>query len=277
MDLDALKCMRQGRIIKQLTASDAELLQPVTIHTGKKSGKALLCIHGFSSSPAVYRYMLPKLDYYDKISVPLLPGHSDSLQAFANATADEWLHTVEMAFYALLQEYECVDVLGLSLGGLLACHLNKYYPIHRLYLLAPALDVPQHLGPTLAMIRIARALGFHSVRSPAGNILKKDTYEIAYCRAPLHALKEVLTLIKTFRFTLPKCPCKIFLGRHDTVVDSVAVARRFFPYPGMDLHWLENSAHVLPLDNDQDYILQSMAKDYSDNDKTPLPPRKKRD
>lgn len=56
----------------------------------------------------------------------------------------------------------------------------------------------------------------------------------------------------------------LFLGRHDDVVASAHVARRFENfYHQATIHWLEQSAHVLPLDGDIDQIIQCVRHNNS--------------
>ncbi|MGL6036951.1 MAG: alpha/beta hydrolase, partial [Legionella sp.] len=46
------------------------------------------------------------------------------------------------------------------------------------------------------------------------------------------------------------------LGAHDQVVNSKKVEQLFSSLPNATIHWLSNSAHVLPLDNDLAQIIQ---------------------
>ncbi|MCC5791394.1 MAG: alpha/beta fold hydrolase [Legionellaceae bacterium] len=258
MDLDAFRCMRQGKAVAQISAADTEGMRAVDIQRPASGGRALLMLHGFTSTPAVYRYFLPHLTQYERIVVPLLPGHGESLTAFARVKAQDWLSAVERECARLQQEYRQVDVLGLSLGGLLACHLARQFSLHHLYLLSPALDLVNHLNRSLTLAKFCQFLGFHALRSASGNIYQAGQCEISYKKIPLSSLIEVLSLIRDFSFQLPTCPCDVFVGRHDAVVDSHKVAARFSPFVDMRVHWLAHSAHVLPLDGDREYILHCL-------------------
>ena len=52
-----------------------------------------------------------------------------------------------------------------------------------------------------------------------------------------------------------KCPTDLFLGRHDRVIDNKRVSEAFKQQHQARIHWLEHSAHVLPLDNDLSEII----------------------
>jgi len=217
--------------------------------TGRKN-KALLLIHGFSSTPAVYRLLIPQLKHYDSIYCPLLPGHGESIAAFSKIKADAWLDKTQEICASLINEYQQVDVLGLSLGGLLAFELSKQFPIHHLFLLAPALKLH---GNTKFMIKCAQILtylGFTQLRNAAGNLLTLEQAEISYRTIPIIVIKEIVQLITKTQWQTPNCPVDLFLGKADLVVDSMAVEHLFDGLDSVQIHWLMNSAHVLPLDND---------------------------
>ena len=241
---------QQGHLLKK----DAHFLKPIDIR-GQGREHALLLLHGFSSTPAVFRAMLPELTGYDAVVCPVLPGHADSILSFSKATACEWMSAAELACEALLKEYTFVDVLGLSLGGLLACHLSHRFALNRLYLLAPAIDLRLNLDLSLVAARILTRLGFRRLRNRAGNLHTDHYRELTYRQLPIASIIEILTLVQNFQFMPPDCPTDVFLGCFDEVVDSTKVACRFENIPSAKIHWLENSAHILPLDGDIEIIL----------------------
>jgi len=256
MNIDDFRYMWRGKRLKTLSPKDADLLKPINIH-GKGTKHALLLLHGFSSSPAVYRQLIPAITpAYDAIISPALPGHGDSLAAFSRATAVDWITAAEEACQQLVEHYQKVDVLGFSLGGLLACHLSQKMPLNHLYLLAPALALQVNVPWALKLIHAFRRLGFRYLRNRAGNLYSELHSEIAYRQLPVTTLIEILTLVNDFKFTPPKCPTDLFLGSFDQTVNSIKVEEHFASLPNITTHWLKNSAHVLPLDGDLDSIIQ---------------------
>ncbi|MFC3909791.1 alpha/beta hydrolase [Legionella dresdenensis] len=260
MNRDDFWCMRRGKQLAVLSSEDEHLLSPINLRNGKRH-KALLLLHGFSSSPAVYRLLLKHLKHYDALVAPVLPGHAENLAAFANMKAADLFSYVENTCSQLINEFERVDVLGLSMGGLLACHLGMRFKLNHLYLLAPALDLHLNLEQSIKLAQGLQWLGFRQFRSAAGNLYTSSACEIAYRQLPLPAIIEILTIIKHFKLGPLSCPVDLFLGVHDAVVDSQKVAQQFANQPDVTLHWLENSAHVLPLDGDLDLIINTMTKE----------------
>ncbi|KTC88034.1 MULTISPECIES: alpha/beta hydrolase [Legionella] len=255
MNIDAFRCMRQGKQLFTLNQQDSFLLAPIE-QRNSKTHRALLLLHGFSSSPAVFRLLLPSLTlYYDAVVCPALIGHAENLDSFANTKAEDWISQTEQTCEFLTKQFTQVDVMGLSLGGILACHLSTRFNLHHLYLLAPALDLRLGLNHWLKIAKALNWLGFRKIRSAAGNLYSSENCEIAYRQLPITTIIEILTLIQQFQFEIPTCPTDLFLGCHDEVISSWRVADRFADKENINIHWLPNSAHVLPLDGDQSSIL----------------------
>ncbi|MFI4962311.1 MAG: alpha/beta hydrolase [Legionellales bacterium] len=255
MNSDDFRYMRHGKPLCGLQPSDLALIAPFD-QRGSGTERALLLIHGLSSSPAVFRYLIPKLKQYDAIVCPLLPGHGQSVALFRRVKVSEWLETVRIACEDLCKHYTKVDILGFSLGGLLACELTKIYNLNHLYLLAPAFKLPINVPFNIKLAKVAQALGFRDLRNNAGNFLSNEHAEIAFRKFPLSAAVEMLEYQQAFKWVLPACPIDLFLGRHDNIIASEAVEALFTPLANTHIHWLENSAHVLPLDNDLDAIVE---------------------
>lgn len=254
MNNDDFRYMRRGKQLSKLSDEELNLLHPIN-QRGKGKERALLILHGFSSSPAVYRYLIPQLKNYDAIVCPVLSGHGESIEAFSKSKAKDWLATATESCDALIKEYKKVDVLGLSLGGLLACELSRLFKLNHLYLLAPALKLHMRVDPMIKLARVLRCLGFEQLRNAAGNLLTDEHAEIAYRKLPISTIIEMLILAREYQWVPPTCPVDLFLGSHDKVVASEQVEQLFVNLPNVTIHWLKHSAHVLPLDNDLKEII----------------------
>lgn len=243
-----------GKEKRALTTDETNLLREVDIRK-RPEGRAMLLLHGFTSSPAVYREIIPRFTMYDALYCPVLPGHAESVEAFSAATAQQWLECANQAYVNLAKDYAKVDVLGLSLGGFLALKVAEKYPVNHLFVLAPALKLQRWSAGLLVLAKILNALGIKKLANVGGDLHSKEFQEITYRVMPLPVAIQLLSLIVNNQFVLPNCPTDLLLGKYDQVVDSNAVAKLFIDSKLTTTHWLTNSAHVLPLDGDIQKII----------------------
>ncbi|OGV33192.1 MAG: hypothetical protein A3E88_04825 [Legionellales bacterium RIFCSPHIGHO2_12_FULL_35_11] len=264
MNIDDFQYMWRGKIIRDALIEEAGLLAEVDI-VKSDSGTALLLLHGFASSPAIYRELIPKLDCYDRIYCPVLPGHAESIQAFAKCSSYEWVQTALHSFEMLSKNYAKVDVLGLSLGGLLASIVASVYTPNHLYLLAPALKLYGMTGLRLFGAKLLLAFGLQQISNKAGDFYIDKYQELTYKKLPVHAIIEILNLVKNNQLSPIICQTDIFLGRHDSVVDSKAIEKIFHNKENTKIHWLDNSAHILPLDGDIQVIIDGILQNQKNS------------
>lgn len=253
MNKNDFRYMHRGKQIRELKEADFSLLNSVNLQ-GEKTERAVLLLHGFSSSPAVYRYLIPQLKNYDAIMCPALPGHGTSIASFAHATATDWLTCATESCEELFKKYHQVDIVGLSLGGLLACKLSEHYVFNHMFLLAPALKLNMNVNNQLKLATLLQNLGFKELRGAAGNLVTDERAEISYKRLPLAPVIELFNFVLDHQWVAPNVPVDLFLGTHDKVVSSTQVEALFRDLPNVSIHWLKNSAHVLALDSDLEQI-----------------------
>lgn len=234
------------------------LTQSQTISTSKNKSTALLMLHGFSSSPAVFRLIAPLLKNYDHIYIPTLDGHGRSIAKFAKSTAKAWLRDAENAFKTLKEQFEFVDVLGLSLGGLLACEMVHHYEIRNLFLLAPCLALTKNLTALKSIALILKELGFKNIANRGGRMDSPIMQELLYRQLPLTSIIELLNLIDSFHFKSWDTSTHLFLGQHDNVVNSKKVHTMLQVLPRLKVNYLANSNHVLSIDTDYEKIVEQI-------------------
>jgi carboxylesterase len=255
MNKNDFRYMRCGKQLRDLNDRDFSFLKPINKH-GENTERAIILLHGFSSSAAVFRELIPKLKNYDAIVCPNLPGHASSIDDFSKVTAADWLSDATTLCEDLFKKYNKVDIVGLSMGGLLTCKLSEHFAFNHIFLLAPALKLVMNERKYLAFARVMHNLGFKELRGAAGNLVTHKNAEVSYRKLPLTTSMEMFHFILDHQWVAPTVPVDLFLGAQDKVVSSVEVERMFLNLPNVAIHWLPNSAHILTLDEDLEQIVE---------------------
>jgi carboxylesterase len=220
------------------------------------SAPAVLCIHGLTGTPYEVRPPAEALAAAGfHCEGPLLPGHGTTHEELAATSRESWIAAVVDAHDALAQRHARVYVLGLSLGGLLALALAQRRRLAGAVVLAAPLDLGW-------LVRTAVPLLWPFVRSlPKTPAILDDAARErhpGYERMPLRAVNELCKLGREVERDLAAvhAPLQLIYSRRDPTVPQHNAERilRALPPGERELHWLEDSAHVLPVDRDRDRI-----------------------
>jgi carboxylesterase len=216
---------------------------------------AVLCLHGLTGTPYEVRppaEALAAAGFY--CEGPLLPGHGTSPTELARSAHGDWLAAVVAA---LAERHERVYALGLSLGGLLTLALAQRRRLRGLVLLAVPLDLGRlvHWGvPWLH--RVVRQLP----KTPAIRDSEARARHPGYDRMPLASVNQLLLLARDVRAGLARveAPAQLIFSRLDPTVPArnAELLLRGLGSSDRELHWLERSGHVLPVDYEQALVAQ---------------------
>lgn len=165
--------------------------------------KALLCLHGLLSSDKDFDFLKIQLKpYYGYIHTPVMPGHKNRGDSFTCAAV---LNYAVEEYDRLRQMSDCIDILGYSVGGVLACYLCQIRKVNRLILLAPAFNYINIQNYRPAIIKKSR------IKSESFFSVKKVQYFLTFTKI-VHRVKESLQYIP--------CPICILWGEDDFLVSK---------------------------------------------------------
>lgn len=213
-------------------------------------------LHGFGDTPQSLRHLAHHLHATGwTVSVPLLPGHGRSLQAFAESGATEWQEAARAALADLRAQHYPVFLLGQSMGGALATILAaQSAELPGLVLLAPYFSMPRSLRwlarshPVLGMV--APWLVSHDPRS----ILDADARaaSLGYGALAPRLLNELRTVSRRAREAAPhvRAPVLTLYSGSDNRVAPEDVERTFATLASRE-KWLvkvDGAGHVLSVD-----------------------------
>jgi alpha-beta hydrolase superfamily lysophospholipase len=224
---------------------------------------ALLLVHGFGASPAIFSRMAPALAARGFACHAMrLPGYGERVQSYALATRADWRRALSDELSALRRDHASVWVVAHSMGGTLAVSELLEHPdaADGVVLLAPLLGVNSRrcLGiPPEALFHVARgALRYTRIFETCFPMDVRDPELAAFDArdrfVPEPVYAEMFDLLDEVRgservFTKPLL---LVLSRNDRVVDA-APAEAFFARaagPAKRLVYADQAGHAIPLD-----------------------------
>ena len=240
--------------------------------------RAVLMLHGFLGSPADLGDLPRAVHALDMtVLAPLLPGHGTTPRDLAGTSMEERVTAALEAYDSLAAEHEAVDVIGFSMGGLIAAKVAGERDVHSLVLLNPF--VGETAGPAWSPFDTDDLTAFmapliDSVMRTNMFVNMSDRGAIARLRAyhtvPLSAVQALREYALEARengvYKTLSCPTLLLLSTNDHVTPAgeahhvlEAMAARD-DAPRFEEATFEDSDHVLLLDFDKDGATQRITR-----------------
>lgn len=222
----------------------------------------IVCIHGFGTK---------RTHEYDNFKIwgegkyHLYPFDIYVLESEEDYRPEIWIHRCESSVEAFLNAGYKVDIIGYSMGGVLASHVAAKYDINRLFLVSPAFEY-LNAGNILSSAK-------DWIKPKNNNVKNKPSIPIKYTQC----FMEVVRLCKE-DISKVKCPVCIVHGDKDEVISYKSSINAFdkIPHSEKRLFLIHNGTHHLINDEQtgnevyqlfslfMDGILLPMKSDISD-------------
>lgn len=199
---------------------------------------ACLLLHGFGGGPFEMTPLARALaGAGNPVLTPTLPGHDESIEAFARTRWSDWLQAARTHYERLAAEYGRVVLVGQSMGGSLALRLAQTYePVGVVLLSTPVFLYSFHpwamrspLMPFLGLLRKLRPLWKTGPGNPRSReIAPWRGYEGA---VPLESLHSFNVGLRQVRRDLPKVRAPLLVvhakgDRNVSVANAWEIVRR---------------------------------------------------
>ena len=248
---------------------------------------AVLLIHGLTGSPFELKYVAKRLNKAGfTVKGPCLAGHGTSIEELKKTSWQDWYRTVFTTFNEMKKEYTSVSVAGLCMGALFALFLafEAQDEVASIALLSTTLSYD---GWSLPWYKFLLPSSYYppfryfysfGEREPYGlknermrrqiEIALRDN-SIAYPEFPAHSMRELFRHIKVVKKVLPKIktPTLILHALEDDVasVKNAEYVQKHIASTIMRKVILDDSYHMLPLDNQKDLVATEMISFFKQN------------
>lgn len=222
-----------------------------------RNGHGALVLHGFTGNPSSLRSLAEELhDSGYSVELPLLPGHGTTVEDMMETGWADWSKAAEDAYERLASRVDKVVIVGLSMGGTLACWLASRHPeAVGLAVINPYVEMPADSfldilnGVLESGMEVTPAIG-SDIALPGG---VENAYEAVPVRPAISMFGGVRQLNE--RLSEIRCPTLIITSRQDHVVPPTSsdVLAEGVSGP-VERVWLEKSFHVATLDYEADEI-----------------------
>ncbi|MVW72537.1 carboxylesterase [Bordetella sp. 15P40C-2] len=242
----------------------------------------VLLIHGLGGTQYDLGALLKALQRAGThVQAPTLPGHGTRPEDLLHVSAEDWLTAVHHKYQEMLQTHETVHIVGMCMGSLLAVELAKRVRHQRgkLAVLAAPIYIdgwstPWYRGVRHALsrldyfcrrIKIMEEEPFGIKNNLLRAIVKKklDAGEsFHYGWVPLAAVRQVdrLRAWVTRNLDHIQCPTLVVHAREDelTSLKSAQFLMSQLTHAPKQLEVLENSYHMICVDNDRNQVVKSV-------------------
>ncbi|MBR3499026.1 MAG: alpha/beta fold hydrolase [Selenomonadaceae bacterium] len=227
---------------------------------GGSSG--VLLVHGFTGLPAEL-FLLGEFLNRQNFTVlcPRLAGHGTDENDLMRTTKDDWFNSVLDGFHILRGVCEKIFVVGHSMGGLLTLKLAAEKNLSKIVTLAAPIFIDDGLG--LKNLPPKEFCGNACIIQPRRklNDVPQAANEV-YKKTPLISVHELVGLIDDAKNFLPKVTAPILIMHGEDDHTAQPRSARFIMdnvgSPDKKIITVPNSGHLLPLDENRDFVFESL-------------------
>lgn len=219
--------------------------------------KGIIFFHGFSGSPAE---MIPFAKLFEEkgISVycPRTPGHGTDTEDFISTNHEMWLQFALDSLMEFKKQIKHVDIVGLSMGGILASYASLFSKDSKLALLSTPYDIPDKkmkYADFYSKFKKKVPIENNTIpcNSPEGRKIVIAYRDYFYLK-PIH---ELYKIIKIFHSFIKKIKSEIIIiqSEKDKVVSFRSPQKIYNKVKSYNkkLVYLKKSGHVITVDLEQ--------------------------
>ena len=227
----------------------------------KGGSRGVLLLHGFTGSPAEMRLLGEHLNKEGFTVLAIrLPGHGATVEDMEPTNWRHWYGAALDGYLLLSGLCGEINVVGLSMGGLLALKLAAEHPLHSVVALSTPVFLANRKIGLLPLYRLFRR--YVPKKQRGYDILPK--YFVGYDRTPLSSLSSLMHLIGQVIKDVShiNCPTLLVQARHEHTVrpESASFLFEQLNTTKKELFWLEKSGHIVTLDLERNLVFTRISE-----------------
>lgn len=208
-----------------------------------------LLFHGFTGGPYEVEPLARHLRERGQLcEVPILPWNGESRHQLHASRWEDWVGAAEMHAAKMTETYGSFDMVGFSMGGLLAAYLSVRYPVRRLILL------------NTAVIYVSPGRLLHVLREEWK--YQRKISLIKGKSTPLVATWQFTRLVRHLKPELSQVnkPTLIAQAERDQVIHPQSARYIYSKLRGhRELHWHAKSDHLICLSEDAPALFRQVS------------------
>jgi carboxylesterase len=217
--------------------------------------RAVLLLHGFTGSSADVRMVgryLQKKGY--TCHAPQYKGHGTPPEQLVEFTPEDWWQDV-VAGYEHLKSlgYEDIAVVGLSLGGVFSLKLGYTVPIKGIVPMCAPMEISKEKMYE-GVLAFAKEYKTREKKNSAQITEEMDRFKETPMQT-IKALEQLLVEVKR-SIDLIYAPTLVVQAQKDEMIDpdNATIIYENIESVEKDLHWYENSPHVITLGEEKEQL-----------------------
>jgi carboxylesterase len=235
------------------------LMEGADPYSCEQGRDGVLLIHGFTGQPYSMRPLgLACATAGFRVELPRLPGHGTNVEDLERYRFDDWVSFLDDLYVDFAGHCEHVVIIGLSMGGTLACWLAEAHPeIAGLVLVNPLIE--QTTEKNMDALQKELNEGHTSFATPGSDVKRAGATGRGYDATPIRPLLSLFAGTVGVGANLANitAPVLLFSSREDHVVPSSTGDTIVEQVRGpVTRIFLENSFHVATIDNDAPELIE---------------------
>jgi carboxylesterase len=232
---------------------------------GARARTGCLLIHGFTGTPKEMRWMGEYLSDLGFTSLGVrLTCHATQPEDMIRSRYTDWMASVEDGYHLLSGISDCIFLVGLSMGGVLALLMASQLKVAGVFAMSTPYRLPD--DPRLKYLtQISKFLKFlpKNDETPDAGWFDKQAFatHVSYPMNPVRSIAELNLLLGEMQKALPKVDVPVFLvhSRNDNYVfkDSMQQIHNLLGTRDKTMLWVEGSGHVIPREPAREQVFKA--------------------